>query len=181
MIKMLCFLALGVVLCRADSASDKFDLSLASAALKGSSIEFTLKIVNQSANPVKVDLASDVAILKADRKADALRIIGVKTRSGIYKARFAILVPGDKMIFLPSNTSRVFAPSTIAPGATLELTRSMAVDPGFLMKDLTISTYEVLASLTSENETSHSPQSTAPSPTYKITKTADDKLALTPE
>ena len=181
MIKTLCFLALGVVLCHADSASDKFDLSLASAALKGSSIEFTLKIVNQSADPVKIDLASDVLILKADRKADALHTIGVKTRPGIYKARFVIIVPGDKMIFLPTNTSRVFAPATVAPGATLELTRSMAVDPAFLMKDLEASTYEILASLTSEKETDHSSQSTAPSPTYKMSKTPDGKLALTPE
>lgn len=179
--KILWFLVLGIVTAHAQGAGDKFDLSLVSAALRGSTIEFTLKIVNQSAGPVKVDLASDVAIVKADRKSGALQTPGASTRAGMYKARFIILVPGDKMVFMPSNSARVFAPKTLAPGESCTLTKSLTVDPVFLMKDLAAAPYEVLAGLSYQSDADHSAQSTAPSPTYKITRTPDDQLALTPE
>jgi hypothetical protein len=178
-IKILSFLVLSAVLCQAEGAADKFDIAITSAIIKGNSVEFTMKIVNHSAGPVKVDISGDVTVVKAVPKGTTLSIPQATVRAGNYKPQFVVAAPADKLLFLPSKSSRVFAPKTLAPEEEFVLSSSIGVNPTALLKEAGVSSCEIFADLAYQDNAAV--QHTAPSPTYKISKSPDDKLVLTPE
>lgn len=179
MLKILFFLFLAAVVTRADVVADKFALSVTSAAVAGNFVDFTMKIVNQSAGPVKIDISGDVAVVTAAAKGMPLAMPATTCRQGIYKPQFVVVVSEGKLIFLPSKSSRVFAPKTLAPGESTEVTSRIGIDPTALLKAAELSSSDIFANLVFQGDTSL--QHSAPSPTYKISKAADDKLVLTPE
>jgi hypothetical protein len=103
----------------------------------------------------------------------------VDVRPGNYKPQFVVATPEGSMIFLPSKSSRVFAPKTLAPGEEFVVTSSIGVNPGSLLTAAAASSCEIFANLAYKTDAGvqHSP----PSSTYTIAKSPDGKLALTPQ
>ena len=179
MIRIICFFLLGVTLGRADAASDKFDLVINAIALKGNTIEMTLKITNQSVTSVKIDLTADAVVLKAAAEKPSLQAQDVATRVGIYKPRVVILVPGDRMVFLPSKSARLFAPKTLAPGESLDLVKAVGIDPISFLKDVETHPYSVFMNLAYRVDGDPKCQAAGSTPTYKIVADANGALSLT--
>ncbi len=179
MIKTFCFLLLSATLALGVSPTDTFDLSITSVGVKGTTFEVAFTIVNKSVGPVSVDLGAEAVIVKsAHEKADVQTQI-ITTRPGIYKPRLTILVPGDQQIFFTPKSSRAFAPKILAPGESLSLTKDIPISAAAFLKDIQTQPYTIFLSLAYQTDTDKSCQGTAPSPTYKITGTADGKLAVT--
>lgn len=181
MIRILGLLVLSMIYGHALGPDDKFDLSLTSVALKGNTLEIDLKISNLSTTPVKIDLAMEALVLRAAAEPPSPQAQSVDTRADIYKPRVVILVPEGESMLFPSKTSRLFAPGTLAPGASLTLTKTVSVTPANFLKDAAKTPYEIFANLAYRTADKPDCQIAAPSPAYKIIIGADGNPALSPK
>jgi hypothetical protein len=180
MIRILTFLALTTLSALAAGPDDKFDLSVTGVELKGNTLEVTVKITNQSAAAVKIDFAAEALVFKQDKELPSAMAQSIDTRPDIYKPRILLLVPPGASTFFTSKTSRLFSPNILAPGASLELKKSVSVTPTSFLRDAAKTPYAVCLNLAYRTAGNSDCQSTVLSPVYQITVNAQGQPEVSP-